>query len=89
MHTEEIRRSDNGTIDIDFYRRRAVSMRIASMTNFLSSMSRMARPIVAIAALALTAYSFVTRPPSASELRSPQDVQVKRTLPLPVTIEPI
>jgi hypothetical protein len=90
MQTQDIRRRENGTIDIDYYRQEALSHRREVMTSFFRRAGRAARPLIAITAVALAVHSFATRPPSTeSDLRSSQDVRVLRALtPLP-PLEPI
>ena len=56
MNTEPIRRRSNGTIDIDFYRQRALSERAAVMSSSGRSISRGVRMISAtLRRLVLTA----------------------------------
>jgi hypothetical protein len=50
MHTDPIRRS-NGTVDIEFYRERALTMRAQARTRAFRSLSCMVRPLIAIAIL--------------------------------------
>ena len=47
MHPETIRRRENGTIDIDFYRRRALSDRAATITSGGLSIGRSLRATIA------------------------------------------
>jgi hypothetical protein len=54
MHTDPIRRSSNGTVDIEFYRERALTMRAQARTRAFRSLSCMVRPLIAIAILVLT-----------------------------------
>jgi hypothetical protein len=90
MHTNDIQRRDNGTIDIDFYRQRALSERQEVMNSFLRRLGAAARPLIAVAVLAFAAYSVAVRPPStAGEVRSSPPVQFKGTLTLLRTIQPI
>ena len=49
MNKEPIRRRDNGTIDIDFYRQRALSERTAAMSGAGRSISSAARTALAAA----------------------------------------
>jgi hypothetical protein len=51
-----IRRRTNGSIDIDFYREQSVTERRAVMTAFLKGAGRVARPLIAVAALATAVY---------------------------------
>ena len=90
MQTEEIRRRDNGTIDIDYYRQRALSARREVMTNFFRGAGRVARPLIAVAVLSLAVYTVAVRAPStAGEVRSFPPIQFKGTLTLLRTIQPI
>lgn len=71
MHTEDIKRHPNGTIDIDFYRQQAVSTRRDEMTRFIKGTPRIVRPLIAVAALMIAAYALPARPLSGgNELRS-------------------
>ena len=65
MNTEPIRRRDNGTIDIDFYRERALSERTVAMSNAGRSIGHAART-------ALTAArSFLLTAPRSRPLPDP------------------
>ncbi len=44
----EIRRHDDGSIDIDFYRQRALRLRAEMMTGFFTGMAKLAKPLIAI-----------------------------------------
>ena len=61
MLTEEIRRRSNGTIDIDFYRARALNDRAAMMTGAGRSIGPAIRTV--IAALRQLARTFVSARP--------------------------
>lgn len=90
MHAEDIKRHPNGTIDIDFYREQAVSMRRESMTRFVKGTTRISRPLIAVAVLAAGTYAVTKGPASnASELRSSADTQFKEAPARPGMGRPI
>jgi hypothetical protein len=51
MNTEAIRRRSNGTIDIDFYRQRALTDRAAVRAGAARTAGRAWRPVIAISIL--------------------------------------
>jgi len=57
LSTETIRRRDNGTVDIDFYRSRALSERRAAMCAMSRPVGRMIRPTIAVAILILMVWA--------------------------------
>lgn len=54
MYADPIRRSSDGTVDIEFYRERALTMRAQARTRAFRSLSCTGRPMIAIAILVLT-----------------------------------
>lgn len=90
MHNQEIRRRDNGTIDIDYYRQRGLSMRREAMATTFKGIRGILRPAIAIATLAVAAFSLTTRAHlTGNEPLSSQDAQVKQAPSRPGTVEPI
>ena len=53
---QDIHRRTNGSIDIDFYREQGLMERRAVMTAFFKGAGKVARPLIAVAALTAAAY---------------------------------
>jgi hypothetical protein len=64
MHTEEIRRRSNGTIDIGFYRQRATALRSQAQTGALRKLGGAIRPLIAAIILALSGATLPARQPT-------------------------
>ena len=68
MQPEHVRRNPNGSIDYDFYRRRAARLRMDKISHFVSATMAMVRPLIAIALLIGTVLAMPTRSPEAPTL---------------------
>ena len=65
METQQVRRRSNGTIDVDFYRRKAFVLRRSAMTEFLTGVGPLVvRPLIAVAALAIAVSLMPTPAPT-------------------------
>ena len=65
MQPGQVRRSPDGSIDYDFYRRRAVRLRRESLRAYVKAATGMIRPAVAVALLIFTLLAMPTRGPEA------------------------
>jgi len=63
MQPQYVRRNPNGSIDYDFYRRRAAGLRREQVRSFLGRAAGMMRPLIAIALLAGTVLAVPTHAP--------------------------
>jgi len=65
MQPEYVRHNPDGSIDYDFYRRRAVRLRRESFRATIKAAAGMIRPLVAAALLIFTLLAMPTRGPEA------------------------
>jgi hypothetical protein len=65
MQPEYVRRNPNGSIDYDFYRRRAARLRADKFSHSVRATMAMVRPLIAIALLVGTVLALPTRGPEA------------------------
>jgi hypothetical protein len=65
MQPTYVRRHPDGSIDYDFYRRRAARLRSEKVRKSVRGMARMLRPLIAIALLLGTLFATPTRAPHA------------------------
>ena len=63
MQPEYVRRNPNGSIDYDFYRRRAARLRREQVGSFIRRAAAAIRPAIAIALLMVTVLAVPTRAP--------------------------
>jgi hypothetical protein len=84
MHTDNIRRRENGTIDIDFYRREAFLARRATMRQSFRRARQLGRLLIEGATIAAT-YALLLprdpRPPGASSIFVSANVPLIPTKP--------
>jgi hypothetical protein len=67
MQPDYVRRSPDGSIDYDFYRRRAARLRRESLRAIVKAAAGMIRPAVAAALLIFTLLAMPTRGPDAGQ----------------------
>lgn len=71
MHIDKIKRRSNGTIDIDFYRNEAFSLRRAATKKFFKRVRSAGRPLIGVATI-IANYALLTPrkslPPSTSSI---------------------
>ena len=67
MQPEYVRRNPDGSIDYDFYRRRAARLRRESLRATVKAAAGMIRPAVAAALLIFTLLAMPTRGPDAGD----------------------
>jgi hypothetical protein len=63
---DTIRRRSNGTIDIDFYRQQALSLRAQARTDFFRALNCLVRPAFAIVVLVALPFTAATVQSAAS-----------------------
>ncbi len=61
MQTDTIRRCTNGTIDLDYYRARALSERAAVSTAFFNEAAKLVRPLIAVTVIVVTLFMMPKR----------------------------
>jgi hypothetical protein len=65
MQPKHVRRHPDGSIDYDFYHRRAARLRSEKMRKSITGMAPMIKPLIAIAVLLGTLLAMPTRAPHA------------------------
>jgi len=63
MHTDNVRRRKNGTIDIDFYRRQAFLLRTEATNKFFRGAGQFGRAFIRAAAIVTTYALLLPRDP--------------------------
>jgi hypothetical protein len=79
MQTQQIRRRDNGTIDIDNYRQEALLLRARSRTEAFKKVGRLPWRYIGAVAIVAAYVAFLPRtpvPPTATSMLVPVDVAV-------------